>query len=176
MTESVDIMKQFISQFQKENVMGFFQFYHSFQGQKNISGLCKIAKAKKESANMKYLSLVFLVDTPDAESKKSMDDLLNKLSSSTFQKHCPALESVTPMPPMNATPESYVKHLDIMLNPSVNIDKDFVENELCPAIRSTTNFTATEDLIWWDDINSAEKLVKDRSIFDKIRRFFKSSK
>jgi hypothetical protein len=182
MTEnkSVDIMQEFVGLFEKEDMVSFFDFQHTVQEKESVSGFCKITKPKKGTTELNYLSLVFIIDSPDAETRSSISDAMKKFNEDSLKKYLPAIKTVISMPAMDAAPETYLKQVDIIFETRFTADKRFIFEELYPAIRDVTHFNV-EEMSWWDDVSDSQATTEKRDarnhkmekfLMRKLKSFF----
>ena len=61
----VDIMQECAALFNQEDTLAWFDFQLACGGGKPVEGLCRIAHPKKSGSGKEYISLIFVVDTPD---------------------------------------------------------------------------------------------------------------
>ncbi len=61
----IDLRQELIDLYASEQMLAFFEFTLAHPGNEALSGLCRIAQPKPHRSTLRYLSLIFLVDTPD---------------------------------------------------------------------------------------------------------------
>ncbi len=147
--QRIDIMQEVVDLYGREDMLAFFDFSIERHGQGAISGLCRISKPKQGSSQMPYLSLVFVVDTPDESSRRMIPTLIAKLEGDALRGLVPEVIEVVPMPAMGATGDNYVKQIDVLLDAHVEPDERFIAGMLLPAVRDATGLR-TGELVWWD--------------------------
>ncbi len=67
----IDLRQELIDLYADEQMLAFFEFTLERPGNEALSGLCRIARPKPHSSTLRYLSLIFLVDTPDSATRPS---------------------------------------------------------------------------------------------------------
>ncbi len=146
--ERIDILQEFVDLYAREEMLAFFDFTLERAGRDPISGLCRISKPKSGRSKLQYLSLTFVVDTPDDDSRTRIRSALEKLDGEAMKEHVPAVVEVVPVPSLGTSSESYVTQADILLN--AEPDEKFVSTQLVPAVRALTELKAAE-VVWWGD-------------------------
>ncbi len=171
----IDIMQDFIAQYAKEEMLAFFDFTLPQAGRAPVAGLCKISQPKN-GARLKYLSLTFMVDTPDEEARVRIERALNRMEEDGLRKSLPAVAEVIPMPSMNTGAENYIRQTDILLQDVIYPDRSFVADLLIPAIRKVTGVDVT-DVVWWDGASTPPAVAgaaRDASLVSSVREYLKS--
>ena len=64
---SIDIKQELADLFEKEDLVAYFDVISSPDITPPLSGICKIAKPLAETTGRPYISLLFIIDTPDAD-------------------------------------------------------------------------------------------------------------
>jgi hypothetical protein len=174
----IDLKKQLTDLFNKEHMLGFFDFRFSPGGSEPLSGLCKISRPKGSDERGQYVSLLFLIDTPNESLWRQVDAFTNAVDWNGFRARMPGVQTVLPIPTQHCGAEICFKELDIYLDNSVVVSKAFVMTKLYPAITHVMGLKAGE-LVYWDDLPESkrgfESLASDqeapRSILEKVRDF-----
>jgi hypothetical protein len=173
--EPIDIMQEVIDLYGREEMLAFFDFGIERAGQAPLSGICRISKPK-DQGQLRYLSLVFVVDTPDVASQRFVPKLLGKLDSDALRAHVAELAEAVVMPASASRPENYVQQIDLLLDADVEPDQSFISAKLLPAIRNLTGLH-TSELVWWNETSpSAAKPAAQRApdtLLDGLRRLLR---
>src|SRR5262245_32009646 len=111
----VDIFQEFVAQYAREEMLAFFEFTPELEGQGSVSGLCRISQPKQGSSKLQYLSLTFVVDTPDEAARAAIQKVLTRLTETTLRAALPQAAGLVPTPSMHTGPEHYIKQIDILL-------------------------------------------------------------
>jgi hypothetical protein len=148
-----DIVQEFVDLYKREEMLAFFDFTLEREGRDPISGLCRISQPKRGKSKMRYLSLTFLADTPDADARAAVQAVLASLEGSGLKASLPEVFEVVLVPVMSAGGENYVGQIDLLLDRDLDTDRRFLSVRLLPAIRQCTGAKAGE-MVWWDSAES----------------------
>lgn len=154
MTQRIDLMEEFVSVFDHEEMVAFFAFECPGAGTATLHGLCRISKPKTH-ATMSYLSLTFMVDTPDDRARSAIDILLGTLEGEALPALLPTVTSVMSMPVGGGAAETYVRQIDVMLEDRVDPGRFFIRQRLLPAIGQLAQVSAGE-IVWWGELAEEE--------------------
>jgi hypothetical protein len=176
----IDLFEQFVSLSNQEQMLAFFDFeVDAPAGQAPLSGLCRISKPKSGEWRTAYVSLAFVVDTPDEAAKAAIDAALAGLESDELKAAVPGVQEVLTVPVINVGPENYVRQADVLLEPGVNVDKGLLAQRLIPAIQQITGLKAA-DVVWWDDSATPSPASapprRGASLLASIREYFTKSR
>lgn len=144
----IDIMQEFVDLYGKEEMLAFFDFSIERPGMQAIAGLCRISRPKSSGAKMQYLSLTFVVDTPDESARDAVAAVLERIDADRLRRAVTGVSEVVSMPSMGGTAQTYVAQADILLDTVP--DKQFIALRLLPAIRSLMQVKPTE-VVWWSE-------------------------
>jgi hypothetical protein len=177
--QMIDLNQQLVELFNKERMLAFFDFQVKFGGIEPLSGLCKISRPKGVGQQSQYLSLLFLIDTPNYAAWKHVDLFAKDIDWNGLKGELPGVETVLSIPHLNQGTGIYFKEADIYLNSSVVIVKDYVLNKLYPAVLKVTGLQGGE-LVFWDDVperkeglkGSASEKESSRSILETLKDLF----
>ncbi len=175
----IDLDRQLRELFKKERMLAFFDFRVSLGGAEPLSGLCKISQPKGGSPQPQYLSLLFLIDTPNATDWQQVGDYTGHLNWDAFLRELPGVETVLPLPHLHRGTGIYFKEVDIYLNSAEQITKPYVLSKLYPAILRVMKLTGGE-VVFWDDVPESKlelqglALGKEggRSVVARLKDFF----
>ena len=146
----IDIFQEFVSLSKQEQMLAFFDFELATGSPAPVSGLCRISKPKRGEARTPYVSLTFVVDTPDERTKTAIHDALARLEAEPLKSAVPGVQELLPVPVINLGAENFVWQADVLLEPVVKLEKDWLAQRLIPAVQRITRIKATE-VVWWDD-------------------------
>lgn len=170
-SKPIDIVQEFAELSSKEDFLAFFDFTLARPGRQPVSGLCKISKPKSGGGQPKYLSLTFIVDTPDDDAGNRIDDVLRTMADSELQRTLPQVTEVVLLPSISSDHDTYVRQTDVLLAPSIDPGRFFVAERLVPAICSATQFTITE-IVWWDEMDPAGSPDQaEASLTSRLRKY-----
>lgn len=147
--EPIDILKDFVSLYDREEMLAFFQFRCARLDAPPVCGLCRVSKPKGR-ADFSYLSLTFMADAADDGARAAVDDVLAKIEADDFRSTLPAIATIVPVPAMCSGSENYVRQLDAMLRPHIDPGKPFIAERLSPALRTVMQIE-TGSVVWWAD-------------------------
>ncbi len=147
--EPIDILKDFVSLYDREEMLAFFQFRCARADGAAVCGLCRISKPKGR-AGFSYLSLTFMADAADDGARAAVDDVLTRIEAEDFRSMLPAIATIVPVPAMCNDSENYVRQLDAMLRPHIDPGKPFLAERLLPALRTVMQIE-TGSVVWWAD-------------------------
>lgn len=145
---SVDLLREFVDLYSREEMLAFFEFRLERPGARDIEGLCRISQPKDGRSNLYYLSLGFVVDTPDEAARTIIDEVLSRLDGDALRSAVPNLVEMLPVTAMPTGSESYVRQADILLDDSSANDPAAILKALIPAMAKITGIQPSE-LVWW---------------------------
>lgn len=146
--ESVDLMREFVDLYDREEMLAFFEFRLERVGGDEVDGLCRISQPKDGRSNLYYLSVGFVVDTPDEATRAFVDQALEKLDGDALRSAVPSVVEVLPVTAMPTGPESYVRQADILFDDASAADPDALLAELVPALARVTGIRPREVVRW----------------------------
>lgn len=177
--KTIDLKEEVYSLFKKEDTIAFFDFQILLDTEEPVSGLCKISRPKKSTSELNYLSLMFIIDTPNDHAWRHVNNSIKEFSKGTLDKELSEIQYTVSVPSVNVGQENFIKDYEIILKKHILPDKNFISRKLVPVIRSGLNIK-NEEIMWWDDLlTEKEELLKsdmseesaNKSIFDKIMAF-----
>jgi len=145
---SVDLLREFVDLYSREEMLAFFEFRLERPQGGDIEGLCRISQPKDGRSNLYYLSLGFVVDTPDEESRTLIDEALARLDGDALRSAVPSVVEVLPVTSMPAGPESFVRQADILFDEQSAENPTATLERLVPAVAKITGIHPRE-LVWW---------------------------
>ena len=175
----IDLDRQLLDLFKKERMLAFFDFRVHLGDAEPLSGLCKISQPKGGSQQPQYLSLLFLIDTPDDTAWQQVDAYTEHLDWNAFMRELPGVVTVLPIPHLHRGAGIYFKEVDIYLDSSVTIAKPYVMSTLYPAILRVVGLTGGE-VVFWDVVPEGKQelqgfaLEKESScsVVQRLKDFF----
>jgi hypothetical protein len=168
--EPIDIIQQFANQYAKEQMLAFFEFKLECGAAEPVSGLCKISKPKSGSSKLNYLSLTFVVDTDNAETRRAVDDVLAGMEGSALHARLPHVLEVVPDLSMNAGGETYVGHMDLLLESAIDPGRVFIADTLMPALDSVLPIQVIE-VVWWGSLSTSPAKAAASSVVTDIGKY-----
>ncbi len=175
----IDLDRQLLELFNKERMLAFFDFRVRLGDAEPLSGLCKISQPKGGGQQSQYLSLLFLIDTPDESAWHRVDAYTEHLGWDAFMRELPGVVTVLPIPHLHRGAGIYFKEVDIYVDSSVTIAKHYVMDKLYPAILRVAGLTGGE-VVFWDVVPEDKQelqgfaLEKESScsVVQRLRDFF----
>jgi len=177
----IDIFQEFVAQSAREDMLAFFEFTLDLEGRGAATGLCRLSQPKAGSSSLRYLSLTFVSDTSDEESKRAIEHVLSRLDESRLRTALPQTTGVVPTPSMHTGPEHHIRQIDILLSTGTLPDKRFIAERLLPALQRILPLTIGE-VSWWDvraedaaDLQSGRHRQEESSssLLDRLKNFFR---
>lgn len=148
--EVIDITQQFVDLYAREEMLCFFDFAIARPGEPELSGLCRISKPKQDQSSLRYLSMVFVVDTPDQKSRREVPSVFTRLEGDSLKAFVAEVAEVLAVPAPSAHSENYVHQIDVLLDADTEPDERFVSAMLVPAVRTLSGLR-TNEIVWWGD-------------------------
>jgi hypothetical protein len=183
-TYSIDIRQNLVDLFALEEMLAYFEFQGVEEGGDHLSGICKISRSKKGKTRQDYLSLLFILDTPEDKTITAFRNAMEALTEENFKLHVPELDTVVSMPPMAVANDFHLKHVDIIFDDPSLDDRAFLSGKLYPALRDILNLE-TSELVWWNDANESVQGGRETgvrtnktpaSVFEKIKKLLGKGK
>ena len=145
---SVDLLREFVDLYSREEMLAFFEFRLRQTDGGEIEGLCRISQPKDGRSNLYYLSLGFVADTPDEAARSAIDSALSRLDGDSLRTAVPSVVEVLPVTSMPTGPESFVRQADILFDEDQATDPATTLAALVPALAEITGIH-TSELVWW---------------------------
>jgi hypothetical protein len=165
----IDLYQEFIDVFHKEEMLAFFDFLTHGGAADSLSGLCKISRPKPGKADSRYLSLLFIVDTPDEDAWKKAEARFAEIDWDGLRDRLPEFESALSIPfSLREFTGNYFQEIDVYLKNNTAVSRSFIVGALCPAIFSVARLRAGEP-VFREDLPDAEKDMKESLLVDKGR-------
>ena len=140
--------KSLIALYAGEQMLAFFEFTLERPGNEALSGLCRVAQPKRHRSALRYLSLSFLVDTPDSATRPVVRKALALLEGVALKTAVPDMTDGAIISSLNSSTESYIAQTDLLLGSEVN--KAFIMTKLIPAIARIAQLHLTH-VEWWEE-------------------------
>lgn len=175
----IDVTQQLIDLFNQEEMLAFFDFQLNFSGNKPVSGLCKISRPKDTDHHTQYISLLFLIDTPNRALWEAVHAYAENIDWSAFEAELPGIETVLSIPHLHHGIGIYFKETAIYLKSDAAASKYYVSNKLYPAILKLMGLRAGE-LVFWEDLPEAKHNLESvlaekgssQSTLSRLKDFF----
>ena len=145
----IDIFQEFVEQYTREELLAFFDLILPRPGKEPLLGLGRISQPKQGSSSLRYLSLTFVVDTPDEEARTAVQHMLTRLEEESLRAALPQAAGLVPTPSMHTGPEHYIRQIDILLGATTIPDKYFITERLVPALQKILPVQINE-VSWWE--------------------------
>ncbi len=147
----IDLRQELIDLYAGEQMLAFFEFTLERPGNEALSGLCRIARPKPHSSTLRYLSLIFLVDTPDSATRPVAQKALARLEGSALKTAVPGMTDNALISSLHSSTESYIAQTDLLLESEVN--QAFITTQLIPTITRIAQLHLTH-VEWWEESRS----------------------
>ena len=147
----IDLSQELIDLYAGEQMLAFFEFTLERPGDDDLSGLCRIARPKSDRSTLRYLSLIFLVDTPDSATRLVVQKALARLEGSALKTAVPGMTDGAIVSSLSSSTENYVAQTDLLLESEVN--KASITTQLIPAIARIAQLHLTH-VEWWEESRS----------------------
>jgi hypothetical protein len=175
----IDLSRQLTDLFNKEQMLAFFDFRFTPVGHEPVSGLCKISRPKGTGEQTQYVSLLFLIDTPNDESWEHVNAFVNLINWEAFRRELPMVDTVLSIPHLIHKTDIYFKETAIYLSSNFAVSKYYVSSKLFPAISKVVGLQAGE-LIFWEDLPESKQEIRhlvpekgpSHSLVARLRDFF----
>jgi hypothetical protein len=154
----IDLSRQLIDLFNKEQMLAFFDFQLTLVGNEPVSGLCKISRPKGTGEQTQYVSLLFLIDTPSDALWEHVNTFVNHISWEAFKRELPMVDTVLSIPHLIHKTGIYFKETAIYLSSDHAVSKYYVSSKLYPAILKVMGLKAGE-LIFWEDLPESKQEI-----------------
>lgn len=173
----IDLRQELIDLYAGEQMLAFFEFTLERPGNEALSGLCRIAQPKPHRSTLRYLSLIFLVDTPDSATRLVVQKALARLEGSALKTAVPGMTDSTIISSLSSSTESYIAQADLLLESAVN--QAFITTQLIPAIARIAQLHLTH-VEWWEESRSLATPPADTpsqlsSLLDTVRDWLRRS-
>ena len=146
--EIIDLRQELIDLYAGEQTLAFFEFTLERPGNEALSGLCRVTQPKRHRSALRYLSLSFLVDTPDSATRPVVQKALALLEGDALKTAVPEVTDGAIISRLSSSAESYVAQTDLLLASEVN--KAFILKKLIPAIARIAQLHPTP-VEWWEE-------------------------
>jgi hypothetical protein len=181
-TNGIDLYREFIDVFRKEEMLAFFDFQAESGGTGPLTGLCKISRPKAGKADSRYLSLLFIIETPDEKARKEAEARFGEIEWDGLRDRFPEFESALSIPfTLQEFSGNYFQEIDIYLKDAAMVSRSFILGTLCPSVFTVAGLAAGEP-VFREDLPDAEKdltesLIANResgdSLISRLRDFLK---
>ena len=161
-----DISREFLDLFDKESFVCFFSFQVSVPEKTPLSGLCKVARPKRGTSKLNYLSLMFIIDAPDNDARTAVETILRRLEGDSLKEDLSELKTLVSIPGMEFDAGIYLKQVDLILHAQYAPDEHFIAERIYPSILKAARFEAGE-MIWWEDLAELRASTPARAIVQK---------
>ncbi len=128
----VDIVQECAALFNQEDTLAYFDFQFPCGGGHTAEGLCRIAHPKKNTGGTEYISLVFVLDTPETSVREQSLAMLKQLGNGVLEAMLPEIFSVVSVPPASCDQHIYIKQFDLMLKELFTASPEFIARRLYP--------------------------------------------
>jgi hypothetical protein len=180
MTKTIDIDDELTLLFKKEETLAFFDICQEIPGLPAFSGLCKISRPRGGTSTLNYLGLLFVFDIANPETRKQISKAVEKYEGPAL-KHClKALDYAVSAPVLNPGPDVYIKQIDLVFRGDFVASREFVQDELFPALCAVGGLPQAE-LNWWQENSvsavppGAAQSAEPASFFKKLKNIITSS-
>ncbi|MBI4773706.1 MAG: hypothetical protein HY788_05915 [Deltaproteobacteria bacterium] len=174
---SIDIKQELADLFEKEDVVAYFDVTSSPGITPPLTGICKVAKPLAGSPGQQYVSLLFILDTPDADTLRIARECVKQIDERRLIQYVPEITSAVPMPE-SMIGDAYVRHIDVLLAGSPGDQIQRIVGEIYEALRDIPSLELGE-LVWWegepsDSMNEGRDAPRNTaenvSLMDRIKK------
>ncbi|MBN2107219.1 MAG: hypothetical protein JW832_07300 [Deltaproteobacteria bacterium] len=148
--QPLDIVQECAALFTQENTLAWFDVQLECDGG-STEGLCRIAHPKTAACGRDYVSLVFVVDTPQESQREQVAAVLAGLGNGVLEKALPEIAAVVAVPPSSCGPQLLIRQFDLMLKELFRASPEFIASRLHPALQDAPGLQ-TGGLGWWEDL------------------------
>ena len=175
---SIDIKQELVDLFEKEALVAYFDVTSSPDITPPLSGICKIAKPLAGSTGQQYISLLFIIDTPDADTLRIAKECVKRIDEDRLTKCDPEITSAVLMPETTIGDVYYTRHIDVLLASPIRGETQTIVGNIHEAIRDVPSLEPGE-LVWWEGTgpdsmnglgNTPRDPVGNDSIMNRIRK------
>lgn len=172
----IDLRQELIDLYAGEQMLAFFEFTLERPGNEALSGLCRIAQPKPHRSTLRYLSLIFLVDTDGSATRLVVQKALARLEGSALKTAVSGVTDDAIISSLSSSTENYIAQTDLLLESEVN--KAFITTQLIPAIARIAQLHLTH-VEWWEESRSLAAPPADPpsppSLLATVRDWFRRS-
>jgi hypothetical protein len=176
--DRIDVTKQLQDVLKREEMLAFFDFRFDSETGKTISGLCKISRPRAGKARSKYVSLSFIMDTPNGEARGEARSKIERVRWENLKGQLVGLEDLLVLPSTDlGSGDFVVSELDLYVDGGVELERKYVFDELHPAIVKTVGITSGTPVYFLDALPDAEPLpgesavqTRGNSLVQKLKR------
>lgn len=143
--DGVDLYREFIEVFRREEMLALFDFQAETGNGGHLTGLCKISRPKGGRSDSRYVSLLFIIETPDEQALKEARTRFDAVNWELLADRLPEFESVLSIPfALREFTGSHFREIDIYLKERGAVSRRFIANALCPAVCSVAGLRGGE--------------------------------
>jgi len=147
----IDLHQEFIELFRKEEMLAFFDFRSETGKGAPFSGLCKVSKPIAGKSDSMYLSLLFIIETPEEQLWRDVAGWFDAIVWDGLNQRLPEFESVLSIPyALESFTGNYFQEVDIYLKSGTVLSRSYVLGTLYPAVRAVAGIEADEPVFWED--------------------------
>ena len=170
-TKTIDLIHEFSGLSGKEEMMAFFEFRCVSTGAVPVHGLCKIARPVGSESTLNYIGLSFVFDIEDQKGRDSVDASMNLVKDVALKKAMPTFEYSISGPIINPDGAIYIKELDLVFRNNYHPDREFIENDLVPALCAIAKLENQGVTLWGDDIAPVQPaILKKPGFIERLRQ------
>ena len=172
--EIIDITQQFVDLYAREDMLCFFDFAIARGAEPELSGICRISKPKEDQSSLRYLSMVFVVDTPDQQSRRDVPPVFARLTGDSLKALVAEIAEVLAVAAPAAHQENYIHQIDLLLDADTEPNERFVSASLVPAVRTLSGLR-TGEIVWWgdaDEESAGDAATPKGTFLEGLRRLF----
>jgi len=175
----IDLMQDLTKLYQREEMLAFFDFQIERAGRDPIAGICRISRPKDAASKVRYLSLTFVIDTPDEAARDAALVALDRIAPAPLRSALPEIREVLPVPSLSGADESLVTQIDLLVQ--TDPARAFIAGQLVPAVGRLAGLNVS-DFVWWEAPKApptsppkaaAPAAAPEESLVGRLRRFLK---
>jgi hypothetical protein len=173
--KAIDIEGELRELVASEEVLAHFDFTLTLgagSGARDVEGLCKVSRPRERKSRATYLSLFFIVDSPDDPTRRAIDAQLSRVDWSAFTT--PGVDCMMAIPHRHAGAGLFLKEIDAYLDGTHPPSAAFVRDHLLPTISRAVGLRAGELTVWEEDAARAPD-AEQATLLSRLRRYTRGS-
>ncbi len=178
----IDLHQEFIELFRKEEMLAFFDFQSKTDKDAPFSGLCKVSKPAPGKSDSMYLSLLFIIETPEEQLWRDVAAWFDAIDWEGLSSRLPEFESVLSIPySLESFTGNFFQEVDVYLKKGTVLSRSYVLGTLYPAVRTVAGIEAGEP-VFWEDLPNRDRGATTQntgsarnggSLISRLQEFFK---
>jgi len=167
---TIDLEQQFLELFDREQMLAYFDVGIR-HGDGVASGLCKVSHPKETDPHRLYLSLLYVVDTPDDAAWPTLRELTGRMPWAALPESLPGTESVLYIPYPRSDAPVFMFETDVYLTIRREGLRTYLTTRLHPTVRGMLGEAG--EIVFWEDapaVRAAPPLAPEKTLVERIRK------